>query len=226
MLRLYSDSQGLELVCEIFDRSIATYMCGHLQDWCDCTSDVLVVSLLSWKLASAYASRKCLEYLGTCLQSLPALILITSSLRIHLGMGAGQTYSGSKYAKVLISRQLMATFCFPLVVPLLLLLCPGGLGAKGFTGTKTFADIPDHSEAMLRQWNSEGAAPQEKACIPNSPSLWFPSQCSVWHLGPLPHYRWIFQSSTTDFDNTWTLIQINPVRLSEGCVGDDFHQQL
>ncbi|RMC15461.1 hypothetical protein DUI87_07653 [Hirundo rustica rustica] len=51
------------------------------------------------------------------------------------------------------------------VVPLLLLLCPGGLGAKGFGGAKTFADIPDHSEAMLRQWNSEGAAPEEKALL-------------------------------------------------------------
>lgn len=65
----------------------------------------------------------------------------------------------------------MATFCFPTVVPLLLLLCPGGLGAKGFGGAKTFAQIPDYSEAMLRQWNSEGAAPEEKACIPNSPSF-------------------------------------------------------
>lgn len=75
MLRLYSDSQGFELVYEIFDRSIATYMCGHLQD---SGPDVLVVSLLSKKLALAFGSRKCLEYLGTCLQSLPALILITS----------------------------------------------------------------------------------------------------------------------------------------------------
>lgn len=177
MLRLYSDSQGLELVYEIFDRGTGTDMCGHLQD---SDPDALVVSLLSWKLASAYASRKCLEYLGTCLQSLPALILITSSLKIHLGMGAGQTYRGCKHAKVLITTQLMATFCFPVVVPLLLLLCPGGLGAKGFGGAKTFADIPDHSEAMLRQWNSEGAAPEEKACIPNSPpSLRFLFQCSV-----------------------------------------------
>lgn len=86
-------------------------------------------------------------------------------------MGAGQTHSGPKYAKVLITSLLMATFCFPTVVPLLLLLCPGGLGAKGFGGAKTFADIPDHSEAMLRQWNSEGAAPEEKARTPNSPSL-------------------------------------------------------
>lgn len=95
MLRLYSDSQGLELVYEIFDRSIATYMCSHLQD---SGPDMCIVSLLSRKLASAYASRKCLEYLGTCLQSLSALMLITSSLEILLGVGAGQTYSGCKYA--------------------------------------------------------------------------------------------------------------------------------
>lgn len=147
---------------------MVTYMCGHLQD---SGPDVLVVSLLSRKMALAYASRKCLEYLGACLHSLPALILITSSLKIHLGMGAGQTHSGPKYAKVLITPLLMGTFCLPIVVPLLLLLCPGGLGAKGFGGAKTFADIPDHSEAMLHQWNSEGAAPEDKACIPNSPSL-------------------------------------------------------
>ncbi|NXR17058.1 DSG2 protein, partial [Cinclus mexicanus] len=68
---------------------------------------------------------------------------------------------------------IILAFLLLLLVPLLLLLCPGGLGAKGFGGAKTFAEIPDHSEAMLRQWNSEGAAPQEKACIPNSPSLRF-----------------------------------------------------
>lgn len=56
----------------------------------------------------------------------------------------------------------MAHLYFPIVIPLLLLLCPCGSGAKGF------AAIPDYSEAMLRQWNSEGAAPEEKACIPNS----------------------------------------------------------
>lgn len=50
MLRLYSDSQGLELVSEIFDRSIATYMCGHLQD---SGPDMLIVSLLSRELALA-----------------------------------------------------------------------------------------------------------------------------------------------------------------------------
>ncbi|XP_056340927.1 desmoglein-2-like isoform X2 [Oenanthe melanoleuca] len=60
---------------------------------------------------------------------------------------------------------IILAFLLLLLVPLLLLLCPGGLGAKGFGGAKTFADIPDHSEAMLRQWNSEGAAPEEKALL-------------------------------------------------------------
>ncbi|NXM90217.1 DSG2 protein, partial [Oenanthe oenanthe] len=60
---------------------------------------------------------------------------------------------------------IILAFLLLLLVPLLLLLCPGGVGAKGFGGAKTFADIPDHSEAMLRQWNSEGAAPEEKALL-------------------------------------------------------------
>ncbi|NXU44965.1 DSG2 protein, partial [Drymodes brunneopygia] len=60
---------------------------------------------------------------------------------------------------------IILAFLLLLLVPLLLLLCPGGLGAKAFGGAKTFADIPDHSEAMLRQWNSEGAAPEEKALL-------------------------------------------------------------
>ncbi|OXB81690.1 UNVERIFIED_CONTAM: hypothetical protein H355_008939 [Colinus virginianus] len=47
------------------------------------------------------------------------------------------------------------------VIPLLLLLCPCGSGAK-----KGFAAIPDCSEEMLRKWNSEGAAPEEKAGFP------------------------------------------------------------
>ncbi|NXT84217.1 DSG2 protein, partial [Zapornia atra] len=46
-----------------------------------------------------------------------------------------------------------------LLIPLLLLLCPCRSGAKGF------ATIPDYSEAMLRQWNSEGAAPEQKALL-------------------------------------------------------------
>ncbi|NWV03724.1 DSG2 protein, partial [Ptilonorhynchus violaceus] len=65
---------------------------------------------------------------------------------------------------------IILAFLLLLLVPLLLLLCPGGLGAKGFGGAKTFADIPDHSEAMLRQWNSEGAAPEEKALLSFIPS--------------------------------------------------------
>ncbi|NXA59711.1 DSG2 protein, partial [Mohoua ochrocephala] len=60
---------------------------------------------------------------------------------------------------------IILAFLLLLLVPLLLLLCPGGLGAKGFGGAKMFAEIPDHSEAMLRQWNSEGAAPEEKALL-------------------------------------------------------------
>ncbi|NXH49817.1 DSG2 protein, partial [Dicaeum eximium] len=60
---------------------------------------------------------------------------------------------------------IILAFLLLLLVPLLLLLCPGGLGAKGFGGAKTFAEIPDHSEEMLRQWNSEGAAPEEKALL-------------------------------------------------------------
>ncbi|NXT98041.1 DSG2 protein, partial [Buphagus erythrorhynchus] len=60
---------------------------------------------------------------------------------------------------------IILAFLLLLLAPLLLLLCPGGLGAKGFGGAKMFADIPDHSEAMLRQWNSEGAAPEEKALL-------------------------------------------------------------
>ncbi|KGL72650.1 Desmoglein-2, partial [Tinamus guttatus] len=44
-----------------------------------------------------------------------------------------------------------------LLIPLLLLLCPCRSRVKGF------AAIPDGSEAMLRNWNSEGAAPEEKA---------------------------------------------------------------
>ncbi|KAM6088538.1 desmoglein-2-like [Chlamydotis macqueenii] len=54
---------------------------------------------------------------------------------------------------------IILAFLLLLLIPLLLLLCPCGSGAKGF------AAIPDYSEAMLRQWNSEGAAPQEKALL-------------------------------------------------------------
>lgn len=43
------------------------------------------------------------------------------------------------------------------MLPLLLLLCRAGAGAK-----KGFAAIPDNSEDTLRNWNSEGAAPENK----------------------------------------------------------------
>ncbi|XP_035174930.1 desmoglein-2-like [Oxyura jamaicensis] len=51
---------------------------------------------------------------------------------------------------------IILAFLLLLLLPLLLLLCPCGSGAKGF------AAIPDCSEEMLRKWNSEGAAPEEK----------------------------------------------------------------
>ncbi|XP_014792511.1 PREDICTED: desmoglein-2 [Calidris pugnax] len=54
---------------------------------------------------------------------------------------------------------IILAFLLLLLLPLLLLLCPCGSGAKGF------AAIPDYSEAMLRQWNSEGAAPEEKPVL-------------------------------------------------------------
>ncbi|NXX10954.1 DSG2 protein, partial [Podargus strigoides] len=54
---------------------------------------------------------------------------------------------------------IVLAFLLLLLIPLLLLLCRCGSGAKGF------AAIPDYSEAMLRQWNSEGAAPEEKALL-------------------------------------------------------------
>ncbi|XP_042725541.1 desmoglein-2 [Lagopus leucura] len=52
---------------------------------------------------------------------------------------------------------IILAFLLLLLIPLLLLLCPCGSGAK-----KGFAAIPDCSEEMLRKWNSEGAAPEEK----------------------------------------------------------------
>ncbi|XP_010079464.1 PREDICTED: desmoglein-2, partial [Pterocles gutturalis] len=54
---------------------------------------------------------------------------------------------------------IILAFLLLLLIPLLLLLCRCGSGAKGF------AAIPDGSEAMLRQWNSEGAAPEEKSML-------------------------------------------------------------
>ncbi|XP_025943226.1 desmoglein-2 [Apteryx rowi] len=54
---------------------------------------------------------------------------------------------------------IILAFLLLLLIPLLLLLCRCGSGAKGF------AAIPDYSEEMLRNWNSEGAAPEEKALL-------------------------------------------------------------
>ncbi|NWZ57495.1 DSG2 protein, partial [Haliaeetus albicilla] len=54
---------------------------------------------------------------------------------------------------------IILAFLLLLLIPLLLLLCPCGSGAKGFGA------IPDYSEAVLHQWNSEGAAPVEKALL-------------------------------------------------------------
>ncbi|NXE74698.1 DSG2 protein, partial [Cochlearius cochlearius] len=65
---------------------------------------------------------------------------------------------------------IILAFLLLLLIPLLLLLCPCGSGAKGF------AAIPDYSEAMLRQWNSEGAAPEEKALL----SLIPPTALGSW----------------------------------------------
>ncbi|XP_062986740.1 desmoglein-2 [Elgaria multicarinata webbii] len=48
-----------------------------------------------------------------------------------------------------------------LLVPLLLLACRFGSGAAA-----GFAAIPDNSEEMLRNWNNEGAAPEDKAFLP------------------------------------------------------------
>ncbi|NXG65087.1 DSG2 protein, partial [Hemiprocne comata] len=60
---------------------------------------------------------------------------------------------------------IILAFLLLLLIPLLLLLCHCGSGAKGF------AAIPDYSEAMLRQWNSEGAAPEEKALLSLIPPM-------------------------------------------------------
>uniref|UniRef100_A0A8D0GQB8 Desmoglein 2 n=1 Tax=Sphenodon punctatus TaxID=8508 RepID=A0A8D0GQB8_SPHPU len=52
---------------------------------------------------------------------------------------------------------IILAFLLLLLLPLLLLLCYcGRRGAKGFTA------IPDSSEEMLRKWNNEGAAPEDK----------------------------------------------------------------
>ncbi|XP_066479957.1 desmoglein-2 [Tiliqua scincoides] len=61
-----------------------------------------------------------------------------------------------------------------LLVPLLLLACGFGSGA-----TKSFAAIPDNSEEMLRNWNSEGAAPEDKAILIRPSAL----ESSASHMG-------------------------------------------
>ncbi|XP_063155294.1 desmoglein-2 [Candoia aspera] len=55
---------------------------------------------------------------------------------------------------------MILAFLLLLLVPLLLLACGFGSG-----GGKGFVAIPDNSEEMLRNWNSEGAAPEDKAIL-------------------------------------------------------------
>uniref|UniRef100_J3SC32 Desmoglein-2-like n=1 Tax=Crotalus adamanteus TaxID=8729 RepID=J3SC32_CROAD len=55
---------------------------------------------------------------------------------------------------------MILAFLLLLLVPLLLLACGFGSG-----GGKGFAAIPDNSEEILRNWNSEGAAPENKAML-------------------------------------------------------------
>lgn len=74
------------------------------------------------------------------------------------------------------SLLLTVALCSFAVVPLLLLACGFGSGF-GSGGGKGFVAIPDNSEEMLRNWNSEGAAPEDKVyCI-----LPFLSLTSVSH---------------------------------------------
>ncbi|XP_015710969.1 desmoglein-2 [Coturnix japonica] len=68
------------------------------------------------------------------------------------------TGSGSAFLGPGAVALIILAFLLLLLIPLLLLLCPCGSGAK-----KGFAAIPDCSEEMLRKWNSEGAAPEEKS---------------------------------------------------------------
>ncbi|KAM9387681.1 desmoglein-2 [Phaethornis superciliosus] len=65
---------------------------------------------------------------------------------------------------------IILAFLLLLLIPLLLLLCPCGSAAKGgkgipAKGRKGFVVIPDCSEERLCQWNSEGAAPEQKALL-------------------------------------------------------------
>ncbi|XP_026526161.1 desmoglein-2 [Notechis scutatus] len=59
---------------------------------------------------------------------------------------------------------MILAFLLLLLVPLLLLACGFGSGF-GSGGGKGFVAIPDNSEEMLRNWNSEGAAPEDKAML-------------------------------------------------------------
>ncbi|NXD15544.1 DSG2 protein, partial [Nothocercus nigrocapillus] len=83
--------------------------------------------------------------LSVCACSRDSSIPVCAAERQSAGLGPGAI------ALIILAILLL------LLIPLLLLLCPCRSKAKGF------AAIPDCSEAMLRNWNSEGAAPEEKA---------------------------------------------------------------
>ncbi|NWI22156.1 DSG2 protein, partial [Crypturellus soui] len=83
--------------------------------------------------------------LSVCTCSPDSSIPVCAAERQSAGLGPGAI------ALIILAILLL------LLIPLLLLLCPCRSKAKGF------AAIPDYSEAMLRNWNSEGAAPEEKA---------------------------------------------------------------
>nr|XP_056710904.1 desmoglein-2-like [Euleptes europaea] len=77
------------------------------------------------------------------------------------GVCVGKKIVGSSVAlgPVAVALIILALLLL-LLLPLLLLLCHSGSGAK-----KGFAAIPDNSEEMLRNWNSEGAAPDNRAIL-------------------------------------------------------------
>ncbi|NWX88842.1 DSG2 protein, partial [Nothoprocta pentlandii] len=83
--------------------------------------------------------------LSVCTCSRDSSVPVCAAERQSAGLGPGAI------ALIILALLLL------LLIPLLLLLCPCRSKAKGF------AAIPDGSEAMLRNWNSEGAAPEEKA---------------------------------------------------------------
>uniref|UniRef100_A0A8C6ZCJ8 Desmoglein 2 n=1 Tax=Nothoprocta perdicaria TaxID=30464 RepID=A0A8C6ZCJ8_NOTPE len=85
--------------------------------------------------------------LSVCTCSRDSSIPVCAAERQSAGLGPGAI------ALIILAILLL------LLIPLLLLLCPCRSKAKGF------AAIPDGSEAMLRNWNSEGAAPEEKAFV-------------------------------------------------------------